>query len=276
MPQSPTHSMEEEAPEPQGPTHTNNTTSNKEKRRPKSRGSTTSLQSVGVGSAFQPAPQEDDPTMPIDHNGFFVHPPAAAMYGHNPEEMLMHYQHNMAAHLRQQSIDHPASITPHEMRPMSQQAFQEMQPYPMQYPHPMPPYGVPPQHMQHMRHQSEQFEGSPAPEDSNTENGGAKRRKANASSVANDQELRRLLAQYQGKSLKEVAAEVQKNEGSGGKSEKAKQVFAMLWCEASINRGTKLTRTGSKRIVSGPPTPSEEIVFSPAIRNVAATNEFRH
>jgi len=30
--------------------------------------------------------------------------------------------------------------------------------------------------------------------------------------------------------LKEVAADVQKSEGAGGKSEKAKQVFAMLWC----------------------------------------------
>ncbi|KAI1617903.1 regulatory factor X [Exophiala viscosa] len=241
MPQSPTHSMEEEAPEPQGPTHTNNATSNKEKRRPKSRGSTTSLQSVGVGSAFQPAPHEDDPTMPIEHNGFFVHPQAAAIYGHNPEEMLMHYQHNMAAHLRQQSIEHPPNISQHEMRPISQQGFQEMQPFPLQYPHHIP-FGVPPQHMQHMRHQSEQFEGSPAPEDSQTENGGAKRRKANASSVANDQELRRLLAQYQGKSLKEVAAEVQKNEGSGGKSEKAKQVFAMLWLQENCQRSSQSVR----------------------------------
>ena len=47
--------------------------------------------------------------------------------------------------------------------------------------------------------------------------------------MANDQELRRLLIQYTGKTLPEVAQEVQKNEGSGGKSEKAKQVFAMLW-----------------------------------------------
>ena len=83
--------------------------------------------------------------------------------------------------------------------------------------------------MHHIRHHSEQFEGSPAPEDSNNENGGAKRRKGAASSMANDQELRRLLQQYQGRTLKEVAAEVQKNEGAGGKSEKAKQVFAMLW-----------------------------------------------
>ncbi|KAK5230068.1 hypothetical protein LTR72_001603 [Exophiala xenobiotica] len=229
----------EEAPEPQGPTHTNNATS-KEKHRPKSRGSTTSLQSVGVGSAFQPAPQHDDPTMPLDHNGFFMqhgHHPAAAMYNHNPEEMLMHYQQNMAAHYRPPSMD---GIPPHEMRPMSAQAFQEMQPFPMQYPH--PPYAVPPQHMHHMRHQSEQFEGSPAPEDSNTENGGAKRRKGTASSVANDQELRRLLAQYQGKSLKEVAAEVQKNEGSGGKSEKAKQVFAMLWLQENCQRSSNSVR----------------------------------
>lgn len=212
-----------------------NVVSHKENR-PISRGSTTSLQSVGVGAAFQPAsqhhnqpqpqsrsqqqpiqpPPQGDTSMPLDPNAFYVQHgqhPVAAMYGPNPEEVLMHYQH-----IPQQ----------HDMRPMSQQGFQEIQHYPMQYPHGLPQYAVPPPHMQHMRHHSEHFEGSPAPEDSNTE-GGAKRRKGTASSMANDQELRRLLAQYQGKSLKEVAAEVQKNEGSGGKSEKAKQVFAMLW-----------------------------------------------
>lgn len=170
--------------------------------------------------------------MPLDQAGFFVQHgphPTGAMYAPNPEELLMHYQHNMGAHLPQQPMDPSVGIPPHEMRPMSQQTFQEMSHYPLQYPHGMPPYPVGPQHMHHMRHHSEQFEGSPAPEDSNTENGGAKRRKGTASSVANDQELRRLLAQYQGKTLKEVAAEVQKNEGAGGKSEKAKQVFAMLW-----------------------------------------------
>ncbi|EXJ80455.1 hypothetical protein A1O1_08600 [Capronia coronata CBS 617.96] len=241
MPQSPTHTMEE-APEHRDVSHTNNATSNKEKHRPKSRGSTTSLQSVGVGSAFQPPSlqeqQRDDPTMPLGQNGFYVqhgHHQAAAMYGPNGEEMLMHYPHNMAAHIQQQPIDPSAGLPQHEMRPMSQQAFQEMQHFPMQYAHGLPAYAVAPQHMHHMRHHSEQFEGSPAPEDSNTENGGAKRRKGTASSVANDQELRRLLAQYQGKSLKEVAAEVQRNEGSGGKSEKAKQVFAMLWCVLQEN-----------------------------------------
>lgn len=202
----------------------------REKPRAKSRASTSSLQSVGVGSAFQPAQQQhtqqqpDDPAIPLDQNSFFLqhgaHQPTA-MYEPNADEMLMHYQHNMSAHLHQQAID-PATGMP-------QRAFQDIQQYPMQYPHGLPTYPVGHQHMQHMRHHSEQFEGSPAPEDSNNENGGAKRRKGAASSVANDQELRRLLAQYQGKTLKEVAAEVQKNEGAGGKSEKAKQVFAMLW-----------------------------------------------
>jgi len=239
MAQSPTHTMDE-APEQQAPSHTINMTLKKENNRPKSRGSTTSLQSVGVGSAFQPAqqqqqlqpsPQQEDSTMPLDQNAFFVqssHQETPVMYSHNPEQVLLHYQHNIASQLQ---IDPTATgMQPHDMRPISQQAFQDMQQYPISYAHGLPSYAVAPQHMHHMRHHSEQFEGSPAPEDSNTENGGAKRRKGTASSVANDQELRRLLAQYQGKSLKEVAAEVQKNEGAGGKSEKAKQVFAMLWC----------------------------------------------
>ncbi|EXJ79743.1 hypothetical protein A1O3_08026 [Capronia epimyces CBS 606.96] len=235
----------EEAPEHRGLAHTNNATSNKEKHRPKSRGSTTSLQSVGVGSAFQPPQPPDDSTMPLDQSGFYMqhgHHPAAAMYNANPEEMLMHYPHSMAAHLQQQPLDPSAGLPQHDMRPMSQQAFQEMQHFPMQYPHGLPPYAVGHQHMHHIRHHSEQFEGSPAPDDSNTENGGAKRRKGTASSVANDQELRRLLAQYQGKSLNEVAAEVQKNEGSGGKSEKAKQVFAMLWLQESCQRSSNSVR----------------------------------
>ncbi|KIX93681.1 uncharacterized protein Z520_10587 [Fonsecaea multimorphosa CBS 102226] len=256
MAQSPTLPMEE-TPDQQDPTHANNA-SNRERQRPKSRGSTTSLQSIGVGSAFQPPahthhpqqqqqqpPPPDEPNMPLDQNTFFMQHgthPAAGMYGPNPEDMLMHYQHNMPPHLHQQPIDPNTGMPQHEMRPMSQHAFQEMQHYPMQYPHGLPPYAVAPQHLHHMRHHSEQFEGSPAPEDSNNENGGAKRRKGTASSVANDQELRRLLAQYQGKSLKEVAVEVQKNEGAGGKSEKAKQVFAMLWLQENCQRSSNSVR----------------------------------
>ncbi|KIW71621.1 hypothetical protein PV04_03763 [Phialophora macrospora] len=249
MAQSPTQSVEE-TPDQQDPAPTRTQLLHQEKPRPKSRASTSSLQSVGVGAAFQPAhqahappppQQRDDPSIPLDQNAFFLQHGAHAaggIYGPNPDEMMMHYQH---PHIHQQPID-PATGMPHEVRPMSQHAFQEMQQYPMQYPHGVPQYPIGPQHMHHMRHHSEQFEGSPAPEDSNNENGGAKRRKGAASSVANDQELRRLLAQYQGKTLKEVAAEVQRNEGAGGKSEKAKQVFAMLWLQESCQRSSNSVR----------------------------------
>jgi regulatory factor X len=58
---------------------------------------------------------------------------------------------------------------------------------------------------------------------------GRKKRKGTTSSIANDRELRRLLRQYDGYSLQQMATEVQKHEGAAGKSEKVKQVFAMIW-----------------------------------------------
>jgi regulatory factor X, other len=235
MAQSPAN-MADEPSEQQEPGPVSRDPSHRDKSRSKSRASTSSLQSVGVGSAFQPAQQQHahDPTMPLDHNPYFLahggHPPQT-MYPTHADDLLIQYPpHGVAAHMHQQGID-PATGLPHVARPLSQHGFHDMQ-YQMQYPPAMPTYPVGHQHMQHMqhvRHHSEQFEGSPAPEDSNNENGGAKRRKGAASSMANDQELRRLLAQYQRKTLKDVAIEVQKNEGGGGKSEKAKQVFAMLW-----------------------------------------------
>jgi regulatory factor X, other len=148
------------------------------------------------------------------------------MYGHNSEESYAQYQHDMA-HMHQPPIQPAMPLQ--EIRPMSQHGFPDLQPYPTQYPNSMPQYPVQNQHMHHIRHASEQYEGSPAPDDSGNENGAARRKKGNATSLANDQELRRLLQQYSGKTLPEVASEVQKNEGSGGKAEKAKQVFAMLW-----------------------------------------------
>lgn len=118
-----------------------------------------------------------------------------------------------------------------------------MQQFPMQYPQGIP-VGLPHhQQIHHVRHASEQFEDSPAPEDSeNQDNSGVKRRPKSGSSLANDEELKRLLAQHEGKTLKDVAADVQRNEGAGGKSEKAKQVFAMLWLKETCRRSHKSVR----------------------------------
>lgn len=58
---------------------------------------------------------------------------------------------------------------------------------------------------------------------------GGKKKRGSSSTLANDNELRKLLRQYEGWSLKQMAAEVMKHEGAGGKAEKVKQVFAMIW-----------------------------------------------
>lgn len=68
----------------------------------------------------------------------------------------------------------------------------------------------------------------PGPDDTGTEQGKNKIKKGSATSAANDMELRRLFAEHKGRPLKEVAAEVIVHE-RGPKSEKTKQIFAMLW-----------------------------------------------
>lgn len=64
------------------------------------------------------------------------------------------------------------------------------------------------------------------PQDDGTAEG--KKKKGSASSLANDIELRRLFRENEGRSLKDVATQVLANE-RGPKSEKTKQIFAMLW-----------------------------------------------
>ena len=65
-----------------------------------------------------------------------------------------------------------------------------------------------------------------AQDDTGTEQG--KKKKGSASSAANDAELRRLFTEHRGRPLKEVAGDVLVHE-RGPKSEKTKQIFAMLW-----------------------------------------------
>lgn len=206
--------------------------------RPKSRGSTGSLQSVGVGNAFQPVQSSQQQDAPVEQQPFFneaqqPQPP----FPHNIDPAMMPYPN----HMQPMRAVHPSQMVPQpEMRPGSQHGYSNIQAMPMQYPD-MAAYSMPAQIHHHMRNHSEHYEGSPAPEDSNNE-GNQKKKKGASSSMANDQELRRLLQQYQGKSLREVATEVQKNEGSGGKSEKAKQVFAMLWLQETCQRSTESVR----------------------------------
>ena len=58
--------------------------------------------------------------------------------------------------------------------------------------------------------------------------GDIRKKKGSASSIANDQELRRLFKENHHRSLKDIASSVLQNE-RGPKSEKTKQIFAMNW-----------------------------------------------
>ena len=185
--------------------------------------------------------------MGIDHPQHFIpqgrNPQYSQVYeaGQNPEAALLQYSQQQQQQFHQQAslegMQHP------DIRPRSQQSYHQMQQFPMHYPQGMP-IGLPQnQQIHHVRQASEQFEGSPAPEDSeNPDNNSVKRRPKSGSSLANDEELKRLLAQHVGKTLKDVAADVQRNEGAGGKSEKAKQVFAMLWLKETCSRSNKSVR----------------------------------
>ncbi|ETN40390.1 uncharacterized protein HMPREF1541_04667 [Cyphellophora europaea CBS 101466] len=214
------------------------TSSSLKERRPKSRTSTTSLQSVDVGNSFQPQSHSVPPEQQQQYMHMQPHPGQVPIQAHGaPTAMVNSYQQHMPSQVpyAQPHMDPNHGVAQHDMRPVSQQGFHDNA-YAMPF-NGMPQYQP---HMQHFRRQSEHYEGSPAPEDSNNEN---KRRKGTASTLANDQELRRLLQQHQGKSLKEVAQEVQKTEGhNGGKAEKAKQVFAMLWLRESCVRSSSSVR----------------------------------
>jgi regulatory factor X len=227
------------------PLRSRSNTSGSAHARPKarSRGSTTSLQSVDVGTSFQPQQH-----MGIEHSQNFIpqgrNPQYQQVYEQNPEAALLQYSQQQHQQFHQQaSIEAQIGMQHPDLRPQSQQSYHQMQQFPMQYPQGMP-VGLP-QHQQihHVRQASEQFEDSPAPEDSeNQDNPNVKRRPKSGSSLANDEELKRLLAQHETKTLKDVAADVQRNEGAGGKSEKAKQVFAMLWLRDTCHRSHKSVR----------------------------------
>ena len=224
-------------------------TSLKSMQRPGSQGSTTSEHSVGTNTfpPYQARPHSSHQpgyTQQLEH----VQPP---YYHGGPEEALFqlgqdeasgsHYgMHPDIAAARQFEID---------LHNQATQNFSdaEMHHYHMQgYPQGMPQYAIPQQQSHHQHSQSRQFDSienqSPAPDDSENTEAGPKKKKGAATSLANDAELRRLLSQYSGRCLKDVAAEVQRKEGGEGKSEKAKQVFAMLWLQENCKRSSNSVR----------------------------------
>ncbi|EZF73803.1 hypothetical protein H105_04329 [Trichophyton soudanense CBS 452.61] len=241
-----------------------NTASTKSARLSRSRGSTASIHSVttqyhpDVQPQQQPAPQDIYATYMRSQ-----YPPSQVTYHHpNPEEMILRYgeQFGHAAPpaprldehtLQQQQESHNVSAV-RQQRPdlQLQEHLLRNRNISVQPSQPSPPPAIIPAEFA-SAHFPQMFDTTenhhhPTPdrmlEDNDGSEVGPRKRRGTSSSIANDNELRRLLRQYDGYSLQDMASEVRKNEGAGGKSEKVKQVFAMIWLRENCQRGDESVR----------------------------------
>lgn len=197
-------------------------------RRPRSRGSTASIHS----STTQQTQDQLDvfpQFMPSQVAG------AQHVFGNNPEDMIMRFGHQLVhqsngASLDQGHRDHSVTSRADDF------AGHAMHSHSLSH-HSLPPdishSGLPqvpvPQYQTMYDSGIENHLPDPTLEDQEASEAGGKKKRGSSSTLANDNELRKLLRQYEGYTLKQMATEVMKHEGAGGKAEKVKQVFAMIW-----------------------------------------------
>lgn len=199
-------------------------------RRPQSRGSTASIRS---STTQQTQDQHLD--------GFPQFMPSQvgagqAMFGNNPEDMIMRFGHQLSHQPGGASMDqtmrdsHSMASRPDEFptHAMHGHSLSHHSLPPDVTPNGLSAVSVP--HYQSMYDSGiENHLPDHAMEDQDASEPGGKKKRGSSSTLANDNELRKLLRQYEGYTLKQMAAEVMKHEGAGGKAEKVKQVFAMIW-----------------------------------------------
>ncbi|KAL4909471.1 hypothetical protein BDW74DRAFT_82151 [Aspergillus multicolor] len=212
-------------------------------RRPRSRGSTASIHSTTTQQT-----QDQQLT-----DGFSQFMPAQSsagttLFGNNPEDIIIRFGQQLSHQVNGTSLD-PMQDTHHSAMPRADE---------------FPNHAVHGHHLSHHSLSSGLQHGLPnvpipqyqnmydsgienhLPEhvldDHDTSEAGLKKKKGSSSSLANDNELRKLLRQYEGYTLKQMAAEVLKHEGAGGKAEKVKQVFAMIWLKENCRKSTGSVR----------------------------------
>jgi regulatory factor X len=159
------------------------------------------------------------------------------MFGNNPEEIIMRFG---------QQLSHPTNGAPFDptMQDSSHPVIPRTDDFPNHTMHghslshhslppELPPHGLAGVSMSQYQSMYDNGLESHVPDhlqdDNENSESGSKRKKGSSSSLASDNELRKLLREYEGYTLKQMATEVVKSEGSGGKGEKVKQVFAMVW-----------------------------------------------
>ncbi|KAI9374172.1 hypothetical protein BJX61DRAFT_541103 [Aspergillus egyptiacus] len=210
-------------------------------RRPRSRGSTASIHSTTTQQT-----QDQQLT-----DGFhFLPGQGANVFSNNPEDIIMRFGQQLSHQVNGTSLD-PTLQEAHHSVVGRTDDFPNHAIHGHHLSHHSLPPGIP----------SHALPGMPIPQyqnmyDSGIENhvpehilddheaseAGAKKKKGSSSSLANDNELRKLLRQYEGYTLKQMAAEVLKHEGAGGKAEKVKQVFAMIWLKENCRKSSGSVR----------------------------------
>ncbi|PGH29099.1 hypothetical protein GX50_08148 [[Emmonsia] crescens] len=223
-----------------------NTAASRISRPSRSRGSTASIHSTTT--------QYNPDQHVAEGYQSYIHPEAGPnqhMYHANPEEMIIRFGDQLANSHSGIVIDPALQDSPNIAGPGADMRFQghELHTHsiPMHgLPEELPPNGIPGD--VHSGHYTPMYDGveNQIPDHMMGENEGSeagpRKRRGTTTTIANDNELRRLLREYDGFSLHQMAAEVQKHDGAGGKSEKIKQVFAMIWLRENCQKNSGSVR----------------------------------
>jgi regulatory factor X len=163
--------------------------------------------------------------------------PSHHVFNTNPEDMIMRFGQQLAHPTNGGSLDPSLHEAHNGVMPraedfpahsMHNHGLSHTSLPPEMVPHGLPGMPVPQYASMYDSPITEHIPDRVMDENDNSE-AGMRKKRGSSSTVANDNELRKLLRQYDGYTLKQMATEVQKHEGAGGKSEKVKQVFAMIW-----------------------------------------------
>ncbi|KAL6236635.1 hypothetical protein BDW75DRAFT_106227 [Aspergillus navahoensis] len=212
-------------------------------RRPRSRGSTASIHSTTTQQT-----QDQQLT-----DGFPQFLPAQAsagsnVFGNNPEDIIMRFGQQLSHQVNTTALDslqdaHHSAISRADEFPNHAVHGHHLSHHslPSGISHGLPGVAIP-QYQNMYDSGIENHLPEHVLDDHDASEAGLKKKKGSSSSLANDNELRKLLRQYEGYTLKQMAAEVLKHEGAGGKAEKVKQVFAMIWLKENCRKSTGSVR----------------------------------
>ncbi|KAJ5263901.1 hypothetical protein N7478_011506 [Penicillium angulare] len=174
---------------------------------------------------------------------------AQNMFGGNPEDMIMRFNHQFAHQTHGASMDQGLRDAHSVMARQDDFPTHPMHNHTLSHhsiPQDMGSNGVPsvavPQYQTMYDSGIENHIPEQVMEEQEISEQGGKKKRGSSSTLANDNELRKLLRQYEGYTLKQMATEVMKHEGAGGKAEKVKQVFAMIWLRENCRKSSGSVR----------------------------------